>query len=248
MNRRTLILASVAFARPALAGLKPDTSVRLLYGGANSAALAIEIGDGWKTYWRMPGDAGIPPDFDWSGSVNAKSIEVLFPAPTRFNDAAGESIGYKSHVVFPLRITPEDPAKPVTLGLKLFFAVCKDICIPSNADITRVLGDADAGAAEAIAAALAAVPKPGNLIQSVRAVEIGGKAALEVVLAGAADASVDIFVEAAEPAYVRAPVFRDGRYVLVASGVKDYATLRGRSLRFTITGANILLEQTVIVA
>ena len=62
---------------------------------------------GWKTYWRMPGDAGIPPQFDWSGSQNVKSVEVLWPAPQRFIDSGGETVGYKDRVVFPLRIVPD---------------------------------------------------------------------------------------------------------------------------------------------
>src|SRR5262245_29832388 len=64
-------------------------------GAARLAGLEIAMQDGWKTYWRMPGDAGVPPTFDWSGSVNAADIKVLYPAPTRMPEAGGEVVGYK---------------------------------------------------------------------------------------------------------------------------------------------------------
>jgi DsbC/DsbD-like thiol-disulfide interchange protein len=252
MKRRTLILAPLALATPAHAALKPDTKVRLLGGdfrdGVWQAGIEIEIGKGWKTYWRMPGDAGIPPEFDWSASRNANSIDVLFPAPTRFNDAAGESIGYKSRVLYPVRVMPEDAAKPVMLDLKLFFAVCDEICIPSRAESAVLLDLPDLASASLIAAAEARVPATGTLITGLRAVDWHGKAALEVTLSESAGEDLDIFVEGAEPAYVRAPRFESGVYILAASGVKDHTALRGKALRITLAGTNILLEQTVIVA
>ena len=60
------------------------------------AGIEITMADGWKTYWRNPGDAGgVPPFFDWAGSENLASAKVLFPAPSRLKDASGNSVGYK---------------------------------------------------------------------------------------------------------------------------------------------------------
>jgi len=92
---------------------------------------------GWKTYWRYPGDAGVPPRFDWSGSENLASAEVRWPAPTRFVDESGtKSIGYTDDVVFPVAVRAADPARPVKLKLKVAFAVCDKLCIPADAELT----------------------------------------------------------------------------------------------------------------
>lgn len=85
---------------------------------------------GYKTYWRSPGDFGVPPRFDWSGSVNVGGLDVRWPAPERFEDGAGYSIGYVGEVVIPISVMPVDPARPVMLVLKLEYAVCDKICVP----------------------------------------------------------------------------------------------------------------------
>ena len=252
MNRRSLLaFAATTIATPARAGLKPDTRIRLLSGSGNTgvrqAALEITTGEDWKTYWRMPGDAGIPPNFDWSGSANAKAIDVLFPAPHRYNDAAGESIGYKGRVAFPLMVTAENPALPVDLKLKIFFAICKDICIPSELEAAVHL-DGSGRDDGVIANAWAEVPKPGKLIASVTALAIDGKPAIRVVLDAPQAETLDMFVEGAEPAYIGAPNFVEGGYVLKASGVKEFSELRGKMLRFTVVGGTIRLEQSMVVA
>jgi len=96
------------------------------------AGVEIKLAAGWKTYWRYPGDSGIPPRFDFSNSTNVKSATVRYPAPHRFVDGSGTSIGYKQGVVFPVSIVPVDPAKPVTLALKLEYAVCEKLCVPAE--------------------------------------------------------------------------------------------------------------------
>jgi len=104
------------------------------------AGIQIKLDKGWKTYWRYPGDSGLPPSFHWTGSRNLKRAQVLWPAPLRFHDSAGTSIGYKNEVVFPVLIEPETAGKPVDLNLKMEFAVCADICIPAEADLKLTVG------------------------------------------------------------------------------------------------------------
>src|SRR6266542_1702588 len=81
------------------------------------AGIEIRLDPGWKTYWRYPGDSGVPPRFGFTRSENVASVSVLWPAPQSFSDGSGRSIGYKDDVIFPLRIVPRDPAKPVVLRL-----------------------------------------------------------------------------------------------------------------------------------
>jgi DsbC/DsbD-like thiol-disulfide interchange protein len=85
--------------------------VRLLAGGdvaqpgkAVLAGVEITMAEGWKTYWRNPGEAGVPPSFDWAGSSNTASIKVAYPAPMRLVDPAAEMIGYKTSVLFPIEV------------------------------------------------------------------------------------------------------------------------------------------------
>lgn len=104
------------------------------------AGIHVKLDDGWKTYWRNPGDAGLPPNFDWSGSENLKRAQVLWPAPIRFHDSAGTSYGYKKEVIFPVVIEPLDRAKPVSLKLRMEYAVCADICIPVEASMKIASG------------------------------------------------------------------------------------------------------------
>ncbi|MCW5680918.1 MAG: hypothetical protein KIS70_06305 [Xanthobacteraceae bacterium] len=160
----TFLAASTGYGNavsslPVAAG---QATVRLLASGLNntnsapvfSGGVEVVLNEGWKTYWRYPGDAGIPPRFDWNGSENVASVEVLYPAPKRIEDGSGQaSIGYEKRVIFPLRIVPKDATKPVSLKLKLDFATCEKICIPAEAllalDVTTTAPqDADLADAE----------------------------------------------------------------------------------------------------
>src|SRR5262249_29648678 len=118
---------------------------------------------GWKTYWRYPGDSGVPPRFDFAGSQNVKSVEVVWPAPRRFSDESGITIGYKDGVVFPLRIVPQDAAKPVLLRLKADYAVCEKICIPAEGRAELLLDGRRSGLDSTLAAFEALVPKRAQL-------------------------------------------------------------------------------------
>src|SRR5512147_98890 len=77
------------------------SAIRLIAGSNKAddallrAGIEVKLRPGWKTYWRYPGDAGVPPHFDFSGSENFKKADVLFPAPRLFTDETGHSLGYK---------------------------------------------------------------------------------------------------------------------------------------------------------
>jgi DsbC/DsbD-like thiol-disulfide interchange protein len=137
--------------------------VRLIAGGMDGArhlaGIEIALDPGFKTYWRTPGDSGLPPRFDWSRSENVAAVDLRWPAPTRQEDAGGVSYVYGGSVVLPLLVTPEDAAKPVRLSLAMEYGVCKDICIPARAEVSEALAGIGAHRAE-IERALAAVPRP----------------------------------------------------------------------------------------
>src|SRR5262249_18013741 len=101
-------------------------------GAPVRAGIEIRLKLGWRTYWRYPGDAGVPPRFDFAGSQNLKSYEVLWPAPKRLPEGGMVTIGYDRDVIFPLVVVPQDPAKPVVLRLKLDYAICEKLCVPAD--------------------------------------------------------------------------------------------------------------------
>ncbi|MBL8894257.1 MAG: hypothetical protein JNJ53_06620 [Rhizobiales bacterium] len=261
MNRRAVIaglpLALLMMSRAGAGTAKPyrlalmiadyDAAAKLYTGGVE-----IELDHGWKTYWRLPGDAGIPPQFDWSKSKNLKSIEVLWPAPQRFSDAGGETIGYKDRVVFPLHILPENPDAPVELDLSLFFGVCQNICIPGNGELTAKTGRADPAAAALIASFAATVPKKVDASSPFRVttarVSKDRPQSLFVQIEGErGPGNFDIFVEGADFAYFKAPRWptkTDG-WFLPFTG--DPARLHGRQLKLTMVTPDIALEQHVTV-
>ena len=142
---------SAAMALPRLAATATESpwaketysQVRLVSGAVQEqgasrglAGVQIRLDPGWHTYWRSPGDSGVPPQFDWSGSKNLKQAQVLYPAPHRFADANGSAIGYEDEVVFPVKITPERPDELVELKLNVAYGLCGTLCIPNEASLS----------------------------------------------------------------------------------------------------------------
>ena len=259
-------LALVPFAAPALAGdlstwsTPEGTAARLIAGGAQDDALLggveIRLPPGLKTYWRYPGDSGVPPHFDWSGSRNVEAVEVLWPAPVRFDDGGSYSIGYKHDIVLPLRITPKDRAQPVELKLNLDFAVCGKICQPANAALDLALPPGGAGAPPAaLAQALARVPRPAKLgesgapgIATAALDRAGGTPAIRVVADVGTAGTADLFVEGPDedwalplPARETGP---DGRtvFVLPVDGVPKGADVAAATLRFTLVDGDRAIQ------
>jgi DsbC/DsbD-like thiol-disulfide interchange protein len=224
--------------------------------GIYDGGLDIRLDDGWKTYWRMPGDAGIPPQFNWSGSTNVKKVDVLWPAPQRFNDRGGETVGYKNRVVFPLRIEPIDAAADVKLELSLFFGVCEDVCIPANGELSAVSGQANPAAAALIAAFAAKVPQKVNANSPFRVKTASLRAADDPAIILAMEGrgyhtGFDVFVEGASFAYFKAP--HEGgnggsTFIVPFSTQSDPQRLQGARLELTMTTPDIALEQDVTVA
>lgn len=129
-----------------------------LADGRTIAALQLTLAPGWKTYWRAPGDAGIPPHFNWSRARNIGSVSVTWPQPQVFHDGGMRSIGYKNQVVIPLHITPKNPEKPIRLRLKMDIGICADVCAPYTVSFDETLDNTATKPVAAIAAALASAP------------------------------------------------------------------------------------------
>lgn len=107
--------------------------------GTRMAALHLRMDAGWHTYWRIPGDAGIAPRFDWSQSQNIASIEPIWPRPTVFSQNGLQSYGYEDELILPLRITPVNPNRPMAILGELEIGVCRDTCVPADLQVRGAL-------------------------------------------------------------------------------------------------------------
>jgi len=228
------LLACLVSGHGCAAGASPwdgdgRSAVRLVAGGSAGpslrAAVEVRLGAGWKTYWRYPGDSGVPPAFDFSKSENVKSVSVLWPAPHRFDYDGGASIGYKGEVMFPLHVVLDDPARPAALRLVLDYAVCEKLCVPARGETVLAVPPAanDAGANDAranearandtrandtrLAAAEALTPKPVEIGQAVGTLGIAAvrlepgapHPRVVVDVAAPAGAPLDLFAEGPTP-------------------------------------------------
>ncbi len=236
------------------------TAVRLVAGAPDGKAVTggveIRLTPGWKTYWRYPGDSGVPPHFDWSGSQNVENIEVLWPAPVRFDDGGSFSIGYKKDVVIPFRVIPRDAGKPVELRLNLDFAVCEKICQPASASLTLdVPSDGAAPSPPMLVNALATVPRATQIgaagepaIASAELREGGNGPSIHIEAHVADAAKADLFVEGPNEDWALPLPSRetgpDGRtvFVLPVDGVPKGADIAATRLRFTLVDGNRAVE------
>ena len=139
-----ILLVPVALAQGLFGKTTDYASVELHAGrdvgaGERLTVLRMELKPGWKTYWRNPGDAGIPPHFDWAGSSNLKSVTVDWPTPVVFDTYGSRTIGYEQRMTLPLMMTPEDPIQPIKVRLNFTYGLCSEICIPAQADIALTI-------------------------------------------------------------------------------------------------------------
>jgi DsbC/DsbD-like thiol-disulfide interchange protein len=160
---------------------EPKAGETFLQGGVE-----IRLAPEYKTYWRSPGDSGVPPQADFSGSRGARGFELLFPFPKRFDDGAGgEAWGYKQDVILPFR-AERVANEPVQLRLKLDFAVCGTMCIPLQAQFESLSNvTLEPEWKPALARAHGRVPRlldATETAERIRLIEIGAGAKPEIVI------------------------------------------------------------------
>ncbi len=137
--------------------LADSPALRRPLGRQRLAGLEMALDPGFKTYWRNPGESGLPPRLDWSASDNVAGVTILWPAPTRVEDGGGVAYVYSHEIVLPVLVTPRIPSRPVRLALSVDYGICREICIPVHAEVARDLDGDDARAI--LEESLAKVPK-----------------------------------------------------------------------------------------
>jgi DsbC/DsbD-like thiol-disulfide interchange protein len=237
------------------------SALRLLAGSRSGAVLlggvAIQLQPGWHTYWRYPGDSGVPPRFDFSKSDNVEAVTVLWPAPQKFDDGAGgTALGYKQQIVLPLRIVAKNADKPVTLRADINYAVCDKLCIP--VDATAELAFASVASTEDgnLSEALNSVPKPANIGDpnplTIRDVKRDGKANVLVDVSAPDGKDVSLFAEGPTPDWalpvpklVESSLPGTKRFAFELDGLPPGASPDGAVLKLTLVGGDKAYEFNV---
>ncbi|PWR01729.1 hypothetical protein DKT77_16585 [Meridianimarinicoccus roseus] len=161
-----LLCAPVLIAAPPPASAEPvEDVVRITLEpgwrtetGSHMAGLRIVLAPGWKTYWRVPGESGIPPEFGFEGSRNVASVSVFWPRPSVFESYGLETIGYSTQVVLPVELEPRDGGEAMGLSGRASIGVCKDICLPVDVRFSTEIAPGAGLPVPEIAQALATVP------------------------------------------------------------------------------------------
>ena len=265
--RAALGLAAIILLSPAIEARADDASpwqrdghsaVRLLAGSRSGSVLlggiAFQLQPGWKTYWRTPGDSGVPPRFDFSKSDNVEAVTILWPAPTKFDDGAGgHSMGYHDGVVLPLRIVAKNLDKPVTLRADVSYAVCEKICIPVQAEAELPFTSVASTEDSALFAALDTVPKPANVGDpnplTIRDVKREGKTTVLVDVVSPDTRGLNLFVEGPTPDWgLPVPKLLESsppgvrRFAFELDGVPPGVSPEGAALKLTLVGGDRAYE------
>ncbi len=178
--------------------------------GTQMAALHLSLADGWKTYWRAPGAAGIPPQFDWTGSTNVASVAYHWPRPQIFDLNGLRTLAYKDELVLPIEFTPHTPGAPVSVSARIDLGICENVCVPVSIEVSGDLAtgmDPDPVIRSALAAAprsarAAGIPAPRCSAAPIRD---GLRLTTEIALPGAAPGDFAV-VELADASVWVSPV------------------------------------------
>jgi DsbC/DsbD-like thiol-disulfide interchange protein len=210
-----LLLATAAQAAPFASDWSVSAKSRArLIADSSGAGLEIELAPGAITYWRDPGEAGVPPSFDFSGSQNLGHAEVEFPPPERIPEPDGSvAFGYRESVILPIAVTPADPSKPVRLAARVDYGVCEKICLPAKAQGELTLAPGDSPFAPALAKARAQTPARLDPAALGATVAAQGAKSWRLCLA---DPPRDLFVEPPEGYWIEPMREPDGRCYALA--------------------------------
>lgn len=226
--------AAQAVERARVDGAQLELIATRAADGGVDIAIDVVLDPGYKTYWRQPGDSGVPPFFDWSASRNLTVAGVDHPYPIRFSDGYGTSLGHDAQVTLPVRAMPVDPAADVKIAVTIDMGVCREICVPVRVQLATDLpvGAHDAGAARVVAAARASLPVKVDRAAQVLANPSDSRR-VRVVVAGASEMVVDGPAEWSLPLPVMVPGAPQGTFEFELDGIPKSATVSGTPVTVT---------------
>lgn len=143
--RRFLFAVLAITAVPAAFAAVLHVNASLIAGSANPApdapvwvGLKMHHDPGWHTYWKNPGDAGMPTRIDWTLPAGWTASGINWPAPERLPLGQLASYGYEGDIVLPVKLIPPsgwDAKSPAHVAARANWLVCKDVCIPEGANL-----------------------------------------------------------------------------------------------------------------
>jgi DsbC/DsbD-like thiol-disulfide interchange protein len=250
MLRAALCLFATFAAGPALAGatawqeISPGVKARLIssdsiVGGTTLAGLELDMPQATNTYWRIPGESGIPTQFDFSGSTGIADPHVHWPFPEIANTAGYRDYIYRGSVVFPIALKTGGGV----LNAAIMLGVCSDVCVPARASFSLPIGGDKADPAQSIrldqaeAATPIAWDRTGDPVGPVAAAPDG------LVLSGL-DPSIDpntLIADVGDPSILfetpqKSP--EGSLWTLRLLGGAGGKTLEGRSVQLTFMTSN----------
>jgi len=158
--------ASLAEPHPVTARLVPELSA-VAPGTTLWVDLHLDIAPGWHTYWRNPGDSGLPTEVSWALPSGFSAGEIVWPVPEQFVVNGLGNYGYRDAVDLLVPITVGQDVKPgnmARLDAAVSWLVCSDICIPGDAKLALALpiaagpGNSDPAAKELFAICRSPLP------------------------------------------------------------------------------------------
>lgn len=213
---------------------KPDEA------GQIHGVLDIALKPGWKTYWRDPGDSGVPPQLDVSASTNIAGARLSFPPPQRHDDGYGKWTGYDRPVSLPVTFTLSSPDQPATIDANVFLGICETICIPVQTRLSLDPASDPDNATDAalVKTALATLPSPARPDFGIHVLP-GDHETLVVEVRSPGDpGSVDFFIAGERDYMFGAPVRseKDGKLVFTVPILdRPSATPTDGGLYYTLT-------------
>lgn len=201
--------------------------------------LDIQLKPGWKTYWRDPGDAGVPPSIDVSADPGVAKAEFAFPAPQRHDDGDFQWAGYDYPLALPVTFTVKQGAAPTRIDADVFLGICEAICVPVQTRLELTPGVDSAADKAAVAAAFAAIPMPATAEFGVKLTEATADRILLEASHPGDPQRTELFL-ASEDGYVfRTPVreMRDGKTFFAVEVTRPDKAPAGEGIPYTLVTA-----------
>ncbi|WP_232525188.1 protein-disulfide reductase DsbD family protein [Motilimonas pumila] len=214
-----------------------DTSNKRVF-----SVLQVQLNDGWKTYWRSPGEGGVAPSIEWQHSDNLAAIDWLWPLPETFNILGINTVGYQQAVAFPLHLVAEDITQPIRLRATLTLPSCTSVCVltdyPIILDIDPKQRKANQDSAFAYGQALSLVPQPDPQAELTQVVWHQSSQTLSLALKGRVWQQPTVFIDGAEDTHFSVlKQWQDGdqlKLIAAGKGWLSEANLTGKSLSITV--------------
>ena len=119
--------------------------------GENWVALRLKPDEGWHTYWKNPGDTGIPTQLNWTLPKGVTAGPIQWPYPQLHKLGGLAYFGYGDETLHLVQITlPANwpMARQVDLQAEAKWLVCADVCIPGKAELSLILPASPSPAAD----------------------------------------------------------------------------------------------------